>query len=137
MRASLAAALALVGTLSGASAQADQLDVWRDRSVARISAALKYPADAGRRREAQAAVVRFNVDRSGRIADVAIEKTSGVDEMDKAALAAVKDADPLPPPPLPDKIETLAVKVPIKFSPTSGRSLERAKRAIGSICTGC
>ena len=54
-------------------------------------------------------VVHFKVLRNGRIIDIDLENTSGLDLLDRSALRAVYDANPLPPLPYGFKEESLGV----------------------------
>jgi protein TonB len=73
----------------------------------------QHPDKAGGRGRTGIVVVRFNVDRDGRIVDARILKTQGA-SLDEAALAALWRAEPLPvvPAALPTPLE---IDVPIDF----------------------
>jgi len=58
---------------------------------------------------ATSCVIYFRISRSGAVADAKIEKRSGHDLFDKAALRAVKLCDPLPPLPAGFKSKSLGV----------------------------
>jgi protein TonB len=54
-------------------------------------------------------VVYFKVLRNGRIVEIQLEASSGLEALDRSALRAVYDANPLPPLPYAYKEETLGV----------------------------
>ncbi|MBI5696186.1 MAG: TonB family protein [Nitrospirae bacterium] len=60
-------------------------------------------------------VVFFRIDRAGRITDVEVEASSGVDLYDQKALLAIKKASPLPP--LPEGYEADRLGVHYTFMP--------------------
>jgi protein TonB len=59
--------------------------------------------------------LQFSIDRNGRVLTSRIVHSSGSDALDEEALALVKRAAPLPPPPvgLPD--DRLSFVVPIRY----------------------
>lgn len=59
-----------------------------------------YPRAARKRQFQGRAVVRFVISADGSVTDVTLAETSGHGILDKAALAAVKDAGPFPRPPM-------------------------------------
>jgi protein TonB len=61
------------------------------------------------------ATVRFTVSRSGAVSGAAVTGSSGVGAIDSAALAAVRGG--LPPAPAGVTQPSLAVTVPLRFSP--------------------
>jgi TonB family protein len=64
--------------------------------LARIKAAKKYPPSAVRRRIQGNTVVTFRLAPDGRLLFNHLQKSSGYDMLDQAALAAVRDAAPFP-----------------------------------------
>ena len=76
----------------------------------------RYPRQARRRREQGVVVLRFVVDRAGRVLDLGVEGTSGHPRLDEAALAMVRRAQPLPEMP-PEMRESRAEHVlPVRFA---------------------
>jgi TonB family protein len=63
--------------------------------------------------EGEETIVSFQLNRSGRIEDVKIEKSSGNSFYDQAALRAVYEADPLPP--WPEGLHTDSLKIYFRF----------------------
>ena len=74
-----------------------------------------YPLDEHRQRIEGGAMIRFAMDRRGKVLDVWIDRSSGVAALDTEALATVRRAQPLPmiPASLPDR---LSIVLPVSFS---------------------
>jgi protein TonB len=85
------------------------------RLFARINAYKHYPRAALSARIQGRPVVHFVMDRRGRVLSCVISKSSGVPVLDEAAVAAVTDAQPLPPLPPDIPGETYSVTVGINF----------------------
>jgi protein TonB len=86
---------------------------WQRLLIAQLERHKRYPPQArGRLGEARLA---FSIDRQGRVVTSRIVQSSGSDALDAEALALVKRAQPLPPPPagLPDN--QLSFVVPIRY----------------------
>jgi protein TonB len=86
---------------------------WERLLVAQLERHKRYPPQArGKVGEARLA---FSIDRDGRVLASRIVHSSGSDALDEEALALVRRAAPLPPPPagLPD--ERLSFVVPIRY----------------------
>ncbi len=80
-----------------ASVQFDQVDFtygyYVDQMLSLISAHwIRPPVGSG-----VEAVVSFRIDRTGRVSDLRISRSSGINSFDLAALRAVQSASPLPP----------------------------------------
>jgi TonB family protein len=60
-------------------------------------------------------LLQFTIDRGGRVIDVRVAKTSGIQDWDREAIGAVKSASPLPP--APDQIpgQRLRFELPVSF----------------------
>ena len=65
---------------------------WRQALAAWIAARKTYPAVARRRGTEGMVTLRFTVERSGRVAAVAVRHSSGSETLDAAALAILRDA---------------------------------------------
>ncbi|MEJ2459763.1 MAG: TonB family protein [Novosphingobium sp.] len=67
----------------------------------------RYPSEAGKLRLAGVTCLAFRLDRNGNVLDRWIEHSSGSALLDKAALAALERAQPLPPipPSLPARLD--------------------------------
>lgn len=87
---------------------------WQGRVLERLAEFRRYPAGARSRREQGVSHVRLRVNRSGQLLQVRLERGSGHTELDRAALATVRAAVPLPaiPSELPDELELL---LPVEF----------------------
>ncbi len=70
---------------------------WKSEIVERISSVKEYPEDA--RPASGTATVAFSVDRAGRITSARLVRSSGSSILDQAAVATVRRANPVPPPP--------------------------------------
>ena len=60
-------------------------------------------------------LLRFRMDRDGKLLDSRIEKSSGSDALDQEALAALARAQPLPAPPVEVPGNPLELIVPVDF----------------------
>ena len=86
---------------------------WERLLVAQLERHKRYPPQArGKVGEARLA---FSIDRGGRVLTSRIVRSSGSEALDEEALALIKRATPLPPPPagLPD--DRLSFVVPIRY----------------------
>ncbi len=110
-RAPRAAALA-----PGASTHdSNALPNWRTALVARIERHKHYPETALARGEHGVAQVAFSVDRSGRLHDARIVRSSGSALLDRDALAWLRRSEPLPPPPPEVHGARISVVVPLRY----------------------
>lgn len=103
------------GTDSGREGRLVQIsDSYRRMISALLAKQRHFPDAALLRRHQGEAVVRFHIDRAGRLLDVAIATTTGRASLDRAALAMVKRAAPFPviPAELPDELE---IVLPVNF----------------------
>jgi periplasmic protein TonB len=85
---------------------------WQRALIAHLDRAKRYPAGA---RQSAEVSVSFTLDRRGHIVSYALRRSSGQSNFDEAALALMKRADPVPPPPPLMADEGLSFEVPIKF----------------------
>jgi protein TonB len=97
-----------------ASVQFDQLDFtygyYVDQMLALISAHwVRPPVGSG-----VEAVVSFRIDRTGRVSDLRITRSSGINSFDLAALRAVQSASPLPPLPRAYREGSLGVHLVVR-----------------------
>jgi len=72
---------------------------WESLVKGKINKMRNYPEDARRRKRTGTAVITFSVDAQGEILSTALVSSSGTLSLDKAALTALINARPLPPPP--------------------------------------
>lgn len=88
---------------------------WTSQLVARLERYKRYPAAAQARGEHGVARLAFSVDRSGRVHDARILRSSGSVLLDRATLALVQRAQPLPPPPAGVPGARIPIVVPIRY----------------------
>ncbi len=90
------------------------------RILARLERAKRYPAAAKAVRAEGTVLLRFAIDRRGRLLSWRIEGTSGVPALDEEVASLVRRAAPFPP--FPDDMERdrLELTVPIDFSLSAG-----------------
>ncbi|ATQ67035.1 MULTISPECIES: energy transducer TonB [Methylosinus] len=86
---------------------------WQKMLIAHLNRHKRYPSGAGRR-SAEVAVA-FTLDRLGHVVASGVRRSSGDHAFDEAALAMMKRADPLPPPPAAVADEGLSFEVPVMF----------------------
>lgn len=94
---------------------------WEGEVLGRLMRFKKYPQAARSRGTQGEVVVAFTLDGQGRVLDANVDKSSGSNLLDRAALAAVRAAQPLPAPPA-NKLSngTITLRVPFSFSLTKG-----------------
>jgi protein TonB len=111
-RAERAAALA-----PGAAARdADALPNWKSLLVATLERAKRYPDEAQSRGEQGTAELAFSVDRRGGVHRARIVRSSGSSLLDRATLAMLQRATPLPPPPAELSGAEISIVVPIRYN---------------------
>ncbi|ACE84049.1 energy transducer TonB [Cellvibrio japonicus] len=88
---------------------------WQSLLQMHLEQRKRYPRRAQMRHQEGVPLVRFTMDRSGQVLSAELIKTSGHGELDKEAIALVKRAAPLPPPPADIQGETLTLTLPIEF----------------------
>jgi protein TonB len=99
----------------GASARnANALPSWKSALVNRLERYKRYPAEA--RGEHGVARLAFSVDRGGGVHHARIVRSSGSGALDRATLALIERAQPLPPPPPEIRGAQIAIVVPIRYS---------------------
>jgi protein TonB len=89
---------------------------WKSMLVAQLERNKRYPSDAQSRGEQGVAQLAFSVDRSGRVHNARISRSSGSSTLDAATLAMVERAQPLPPPPPEMSGAQIAIVVPIRYN---------------------
>jgi protein TonB len=94
---------------------------WQGLLLARLSAVKRYPAAARFHHQQGVVLLRFSIDREGRVLSARIEKSSGVDSLDQETLALIQRAQPLPKPPAEMPGNPIVLVVPIEFSLTPHR----------------
>ena len=96
---------------SPAASKADD-GAYRASLYARIYGAVRYPESARERGAAGVAVVSFSFDATGQVTSAVLAQSSGDAALDADAVAAVRRASPLPPPP---EGAARAYTVPIRY----------------------
>ncbi len=114
----LVIALTLGGLLTGMpgvmplASATDDASAYLDQVERRIMAAWKLPRNAN----GLTVVIRLRLDRSGRVSDVRVEKSSGDKQFDASAVQAVRRASPFPP--VPDSAQSLVGDLRMVLDPT-------------------
>jgi periplasmic protein TonB len=88
---------------------------WQRELVAHLGRFKSYPAASRDRREIGQIMLKFELDRSGRVSNAGIARTSGHPLLDAAALDMLNRASPLPPPPESVPGTKIELAVPVKF----------------------
>jgi len=86
---------------------------WQRLLVAQLERHKRYPPHAGGK--IGEAKLAFSIDRGGHVIASRIVHSSGSDALDEEALAMVKRAAPLPPPPAEISDDQLSFVVPIRY----------------------
>ncbi len=86
---------------------------WQKELAAHLDKHKRYPAD--RSRQTAEIMVGFVLDRTGHVLSATIARSSGDASFDNAALAMMKRADPVPPPPARVADDGLSFTLPVIF----------------------
>jgi periplasmic protein TonB len=86
---------------------------WAKELIAHLDKYRRYPAD--RASKAADIMVTFTLDRTGHVVSASIAKSSGDASFDRAALAMLRRADPVPAPPALVADEGLTFTLPVQF----------------------
>ncbi len=97
------------------SIQTGPLNEWQITLLRHLHQHLRYPLQARRRHQQGVTLVRFVIDRGGRLHSALIEDSSGHDLLDEEALAVLARAQPLPPPPASVAGASIEIVVPISY----------------------
>jgi protein TonB len=95
--------------------QLHEVQNWQQQLQTHLERRKRYPRQAQMRNQEGMPWVKFSMDRNGQVLSVTLAQSSGVDSLDKEALALVKRAAPLPAPPPEVEGETITLTVPIEF----------------------
>lgn len=85
--------------LVGKGYSTDELSAYRSALRREIERHKRYPNRARMMRKQGVVTVVFNINQVGQISDVRVAKSSGVEELDNAAISAVNNARPIGAPP--------------------------------------
>lgn len=72
---------------------------WKSRVMVHLGKYKRYPPAARKTRDEGNVQVRFSMDDRGNVLSVSISRSSGSAELDRAAIAMVRNASPVPAPP--------------------------------------
>ncbi|MGS0498643.1 hypothetical protein CWB85_13695 [Pseudoalteromonas sp. S1727] len=89
---------------------------WQQMLYLQLEKEKRYPRSARRMRRQGVPTITFTMNRSGKVLDVYLVNSSGIDSLDKEAVALVYRAEPLPQPPASIAGLKLTLTVPISFS---------------------
>lgn len=85
--------------LAAVSATSKAKETWQSKLLSHLARYKKYPEDARRRGFEGTTRVRFSVDRDGNVLSIELAGTSGSASLDRATLAMIRRAQPVPKPP--------------------------------------
>ncbi|MGD9658725.1 MAG: energy transducer TonB [Methylocystis sp.] len=103
-----------VSPVQGSDARANAIKLtWQKALLSHLNRHKRYPSGGGRR--SAEASVSFTLDRRGHVVNCSIKRSAGHQAFDDAALAMMKRADPVPPPPPVIADEGLTFEVPVQF----------------------
>lgn len=88
---------------------------WEGLLMAALHRAKRYPREARRRVQEGTAWIRLTIDRRGRVRSVRLDRSSGINALDREAIALPGRAQPLPRPPVEVRGERIELMVPIEF----------------------
>ncbi|MDQ0509805.1 energy transducer TonB family protein [Ancylobacter amanitiformis] len=100
-------------TAGAASSRSMTAANWRSRLMAHLNRHKRYPAGENGSGKAR---VAFTIDRSGRVLAVRLIGGSGNGSFDEEAVAMVRRASPVPPPPADIGGSTIRFSVPVDFT---------------------
>ena len=93
-----ASALATVAVLATSAIAADAPASYSKTVMEQVSSKVEYPKMAKMKKQEGATVVTIQVDAKGAATNATVEKSSGYESLDNAALSAVQAAAPFPAP---------------------------------------
>jgi len=124
---------------------------WVRQIVLKLNAAKRFPHEAPGR--SGTAKIAFRIDRTGHVVSAALLESTGVDALDRDALALIKRAEPLPSPPADITEDELQFTVPLIYrapvvsnpasfdDPMKASGFLKDERAVSTgingICRGC
>ncbi|WP_027534007.1 energy transducer TonB [Bradyrhizobium sp. WSM3983] len=89
---------------------------WRSQILALVERNKRYPEAARSRHEQGITRVRFTLDRKGQVSNAEVTQSSGSTALDGEAIALLQRAQPFPAPPNSFEGQSVAVKLPIRFT---------------------
>lgn len=103
------------GPGASAEAQAAEAD-WYSLISAHLERSKRYPREAKQAEQQGTPMVRFAVDRRGRVSDVSIARSSGHHLLDRATLELLRRVAPLPAMPRAMGRNSVVISLPIEYS---------------------
>jgi periplasmic protein TonB len=94
----------------------NSIPTWKTQIVALLERNKRYPPAAQSRGEHGVAQVFFSLDRTGRVIDSRVVRSSGASALDEEALALLHRAQPFPAPPAELSGPHVDLTVPIRFN---------------------
>lgn len=85
--------------VAGAAVAADAPPAYTKTVMTQVSGKVEYPKMAKMRHQEGVVTIAVTVDAAGAVAASTVEKSSGIESLDNAAIAAVNAAAPFPAPP--------------------------------------
>ena len=92
------AAISLV-SVAGAAIAGDAPPAYTKTVMTQVSGKVEYPKMAKMRHQEGVVTIQVTIDGGGAVSAATVEKSSGVESLDNAAVAAVNAAAPFPAPP--------------------------------------
>ena len=89
---------------------------WRTALVTKLQRAKRYPETARSRGLQGVASATFTMDRAGRVLAASLVSSSGSAVLDDEALAMIRRAEPLPPPPPELQGAMVTMTIPVSFT---------------------
>lgn len=96
-------------------APSNAIPTWQGLLSSHLERYKRYPAMAQARRQQGVSMVRFVIDRNGKVLSATLEKSSGVERLDRESLDLLERAEPLPVPPADLVGAKIELVVPIRF----------------------
>jgi periplasmic protein TonB len=118
----------------------DAVSEWKRQLFVHLSGHQRFPPEACD--HGGTAVVTFTLDRSGKLVSADLGRTSGVQPLDREALAMIKGAQPYPRPPPETSDDQLKVAVELKFEIRANhcqylREEQQIRARMQGVCRGC
>lgn len=101
---------------ASASRPSTAVQTWQSLLYGHLERHKRYPSRARRLRQEGVPLVRFVMDRDGRLVTVRLEHPCGTDSLDEEAVALIQRAQPFPPPPQEIPGDRVELVVPVDFS---------------------
>ncbi|HUN13184.1 MAG TPA: energy transducer TonB [Rhabdaerophilum sp.] len=93
-----------------------RIEEWQRKIFAQVVRHKRYPEAARAKRLTGETLLAFRIDRQGQVSDLRVLRSSGSAVLDKAAVAVIERANPLPPPPAQLSDRALELSLPMRFA---------------------